>query len=294
MNLIKLSRNVVTAMLTGIAFTGIASAQMIGVDFNLGGAADQSPGPAAVVGPYASAGWYNTVNVGSVPGPLTGLIDSNNTATTAAFSFTQGGNALNGNPIYNSNYGAAGSADAGLTANQQLFNGAAASSGGGFDQELKITDIPYATFDLYLLIKAPVGNQGYGDAGYYGETSIQIFNGVTGGTTFFLASRQSNPIPSGGFSFIQGTSTDLASPTMEANYVLFSGLTGGLGSSYSFDLHSPSGNGDPFFFNGYGLVSGLQIVAAVPEPSTYALMLTGLGILFVMGRRNRRPGRSEQ
>ncbi len=265
-----------------------AAVGMIGVDFNHGGATNQSPGSADVVGPVASAGWNNFINVSSGPLPGTiALADNTNTTTSATLAFKQGGTALNGYGTYNSAYGAVGAANGALDANQQLFNGAAVSE--GFTQEITIKDVPYATFDIYVLVKAPVGNQGYGNAGYFGESSLQIFNGATAGTTYYFGSSNQNPIPASGFSYIKATSTTISSPTLEANYVLFSGLTGGIGSNYSFDLRSPSGAevGNPFYFNGNGLLTGVQIVnaesAAVPEPASIALL--GSGAMLLLKRR---------
>src|SRR5438128_2219607 len=106
------------------AIVSAAHAQVIGIDFNNGGATNQSPAPTDVVGPVASAGWYNNVDVSTVPGPMS-LLDSSNSATGATFGFTQGGFTAGGNPIYNSGYGATGVSNGSLTPEQQLYNGAA-------------------------------------------------------------------------------------------------------------------------------------------------------------------------
>lgn len=281
----KLHKKVVIAALASVAIVSTASAQTIGVDFNNGGATNQSPGSVSSVGPIPTSGWFNNIDVSTAPG-ATSVVDTTNTTVSggATVGFTQGGTAKNGNSIYNSAYGSQGGANATLTADQQLFNGSAQASGGGFNQELALTNIPYATFNVYILVKASGVNQGYGDAGYYDESSLQLYSGATAGATYYFGSHQNSPIPGSGFSYVQATSTSLASPTMEANYVLFSGLTGGIGTSYYFDLNSPTSNGDPFFFGGNGIVSGIEIVnaAATPEPASYLLILCGVGMFFGM------------
>lgn len=269
---------IISLAVASLGFAASVQAASINIDFNNGGATNQSPAITDVVGPSPTAGWYNQFNVGAAPGPMSLVDNNNNPVVGATFGFTQGGNALNGNAIYNTGYGARGTANASLTPNQQLFNGAANAARGGYNQEVKLTNIPYASFDVYLLVRAPVGNQGYGDAGYFDVTSLQMFSGASAGTTYFLASTKVD-LPSN-FTYIPATSTSYAAPTMEANYVLFSGLTGGPGTSYSFDLNSPlDSNGNALWFSNDGVISGVQIVEAVPEPASLGLLaLAGLGL----------------
>src|ERR1700761_5021554 len=94
-------KNIVIAALASVATASAVHAQVIGIDL-VNGAGTQSPASTDVVGPYASAGWNNQFDVGAVPGPISLVDNSGNTvAGSATFGFTQGGNALNGNPIYN-------------------------------------------------------------------------------------------------------------------------------------------------------------------------------------------------
>jgi hypothetical protein len=90
---------------------------------------------------------------------------------------------------------------------------------------------------------------------------------VTAGPTYYLGSyAQAGAVPS---SYVQATSTDQQNPTMGADYVLFSGLTGGNGTTYSFDLSAPANASSSF--NSYGaFVSAVEIVqiASAPLPPT--------------------------
>src|ERR1700722_14371119 len=88
-------------------FATIANAGVIiGVDFDNGGATNQSPGSSAVVGPYASAGWSanNELDTSNGGTDTITLTDSNGSLTTATFGFKQGGTTLSGQNIYNSSY----------------------------------------------------------------------------------------------------------------------------------------------------------------------------------------------
>jgi hypothetical protein len=264
-----------------MAFVGAAHAQIIGIDFNNGGAANQSPASTDVVGPVASSGWYNNVDLSAAPGPMS-LLDNNNTATGATFAFKQGGNTLGGNPIYNSGYGATGSSNGSLTPTQQLYNGAAYAANAGFSQELTLSNIPYSQFDVYLLVQALPGGSfvnGYG--------SVQLFNGVSAGTAYWFSYQNASfgpPAPTPTSPYVQATGTTFATATDSANYVRFSGLTGGLGSNYSFDLTSPGVS-----YNNGAYISAVQIVAAVPEPSTCMLALCGIAVLFGLRGMKHRP-----
>jgi hypothetical protein len=94
---------------------------------------------------------------------------------------------------------------------------------------------------------------------------------VTAGPTYYLGSyAQAGAVPS---SYVQATSTDQQNPTMGADYVLFSGLTGGNGTTYSFDL-SASGNASSSF-NSYGaFISAVEIVQISTNSSGSAPVIT--------------------
>ncbi|MGA3145821.1 MAG: PEP-CTERM sorting domain-containing protein [Verrucomicrobiota bacterium] len=285
------------ALFAGIALAGTTSAQIIGIDFDLGGASGQSPAPADLAGPVATTGWNNNVDLNNPPtayvpynpynpsdigSPLT-LVDNAGATTTGTFGFNNFGfSTLNGGSTYSPGYGATGAANGGYTPDQQLYNGAASAAYNGYVQQITLGNIPYAQFNVYILATA-IANA----PGTFGEGSIQLFSGsasVTAGPTYYFGSTaQYGSIPSSPVQYVQATSTDQQNPTMGADYVLFIGLTGGNGTIYSFDLSGPDNASSSFnSFGGY--ISAVEIVA-VPEPSTIGLLGLSALSLCAFGRR---------
>jgi hypothetical protein len=249
---------------------------VIGIDFDVGGASGQSPGSTAVAGPVPTAGWNNNADLDNAPtayvpynpynpsdtgSPLT-LVDNTGATTTGTFGFNSYGFAtLNGGSTYAPYYGATGAANGGYTPDQQLCNGAAQAAYGGYVQQITLRNIPYAQFDVYVLVTAYANV-----SGFFGEGSVQLFSGsasVTAGPAYYFGSEAlAGAVPS---SYVQATSTDQQNPTMGADYVLFSGLTGGAGTTYSFDLSAP--NNASSSFNSYGaFISAVEIVQIVSAP----------------------------
>jgi hypothetical protein len=287
-------------LLTGTALTCTVSAQIIGIDFDIGGASGQSPASTDVAGPVPTAGWNNNIDLNNPPtayvpynpynhsdtgAPLT-LVDNAGATTTGTFGFNNFGfSTLNGGSTYSPSYGASGAANGGYTPDQQLYNGAASAAYNGYVQQITLGNIPYAQFNIYILATA-IANA----PGTFGEGSVQLFSGsalVTAGPTYYFGSTaQYGSIPSSPVQYVQATSTDQQNPTMGADYVLFSGLTGGAGTTYSFDLSGPSNASSSFnSFGGY--ISALEIVA-VPEPVTCAMTFVALGMLIVGQHMRRR------
>jgi len=274
------------AFLILAAFAGSARGQIIGIDFYVGSTADQTVLSTDVVGPYSSAGWYNQVDPNTAPGPgSVALLDSDNSSSGATFGFTQGGNTLSGNPIYNSTYGVMGSADNTLTPDQQLYNGAVTSAPSSWSQELVLQNVPYAQYDVYLLVNAPRVASDTPDI----IGSVQDFaGGVVGGagtTYYFQDSNQQNALIPPSLGYVQATGTTLGGATTGANYIVFTGLTD---PNQTFDLLNLTPADQPYSNNiSLGAVEIVNTANAVPEPSTYA-MLAGAGAFLMLFRRRRK------
>ena len=270
--------------------TSHSQAQIIGIDFNNGGAVNQSPGSSAVVGPYASAGWYNNVDVSTNPGPGSiSLYDNTDTATGATVGFTDyPNNTLQGRPIYSPSFPATGSANAGLTADQQLYNGAATTGafGNTAGQEVVLQNIPYAHYSVYVLVDAlNIGTaadevQNF-NGGLVGGAGTPVYLTASPGLQAGITSLPSFP------GYVQATGTTTGTATSGADYVLFSGLTS---ANQAIDIQDWTAvNGGAPYDSGFA-ISGVEIVdnatpLATPEPSTYALLLVGIGMLVVVARR---------
>ena len=265
------------------------AATIIGIDFNNGGATNQSPGSTAIVGPYASAGWYNNVNMQNTnlgPGSVS-LQDSNGASTTATFGWTLYPNTtLQGLSIYNSALGATGAADSSLTPDQQLYNGASVAAGfsNTVGMEVVLQNIPYKTYDVYVLVDALNINTAIDE--------VQNFaGGVVGGagTPIYLTDSpgQQAGIDSVAFpGYVQATGTTTATATSGADYVLFSGLTN---ANDTIDLQDWTANHGGAPYDSSIAISGLEIVqqaSAIPEPATLGLMgVLGAGLLLVGRKR---------
>lgn len=300
MSINSLTRIAIT-IVAGTIFAGASSAAVIGVDFNNGGASGQAPGSADIVGPYASSGWVNLFNLQSAPIYLTNnifnpsdhgspatLVDSTGATTTTQFGFNSYGMpTLNGGSTYGPDYGAFGSANAGLTPNQQLYNGVAAVSPNGYTQQVSLINVPYAVYDVYILVGAMTGDPGYGPS-VPGLGQVTMYtdynpstNTATTGPSYWFSSITTGQVPPSDFSFIQAIGTSQGTATLGANYVRFSGLTS---PNVVFDLFSPSADNNNGAFMG-----GIQIVS-VPEPTT--AMLGGVGAVLLAFRRRKKAALS--
>lgn len=269
-----------------VSMSAAVNAASIGVDFYATDSSGQTPASTDVVGPQATSGWYNLFDLNSPPtyhaadnpynasdhGTPVALKDTTNTVTTATLGFNSGFPTLNGGQTYSPAYGARGTMDTSLSANQQLYNGTANANDASHRQELTLSHVPYAHYDVYLLVAAV---SGVPDAPNESKASVQMFNGnttsATAGTTYYLESNSNSSIPASGFSYVQATSTNSASPTIGANYVLFSGLEGGAGGAnenVTFDISRI----DTSPYSAGAFLGGLQIVEVVPEPSSLGLL----------------------
>lgn len=145
---------------------------------------------------------------------------------------------------------------------------------------VSITNVPYATYDIYVYEMPDNSNvQGISLGTATGITSSGAAT-FTATTTYWAAT----PTPDGGgyidgtsstFNYLQATSTSSSSPTANADYALFTNVTGS-----SFAIASAGGD--------KGVISGIQIVdtTAVPAPSSLSLLGIGtLGLLAIGTRR---------
>ena len=211
---------------------------------------------------------------------MTSLQDSTSVATGAAFGFIEYGfNAYNGAGTSDPWYGAAGTGNASLTNDQQLFNGTY-NQGGNQTGQFTLTNIPYAQYSVYVI----------GDAtsldSASGLGSVQLFIGGTGptataGPTYWFHNGDTSDITiPASVSWVQAVGTTQGTATTGATYALFSGLTA---STVSFDTFAPG-----ISYNDGLHIGAIEIVDDVPEPSTYAMMLGGLGMLLGMQKFRRR------
>lgn len=202
-------------------------------------------------GSGATAGWYNN-SFGSLSG--SNLLDTTNTATTVDWFFTANGLATKDGGTASVD----GSFEHGTVATNGIFAGDVYSQ--GHTIEINFTDIPFATYDIYV----------YADNIDSGAHAISAYSGnVQQGSTLWLSTPS---FPS--TTYAQGTSTNQGSPTNPANYVVFSGLTG---SSVTIDLSSTSQ---------FALLNGIEIVSSVPEPTSVLLLVGGMTWLL-LGRQRR-------
>ena len=224
-----------------------ARAASIGVNF-VGSSSALDPTASAGATPYAQT-HYNNVNL-----PSSGLVldDNTGTPTTALLTAISSGSGGFTTPV--------------AGADEMLNVGAAATS--NVSQSFTLANIPYSNYSL------SVYDLGLG-AGFVQGISL-------GNTTYYTSS----PNPTGAgylddnnatpFTYTLGTSTSAAAPTANADYVLFTGLSG---STLTITETKTSGN--------LALLPGFQIIQ-VPEPSTWALLgvgAVGAGVATMRRRR---------
>ncbi|MEI6035463.1 MAG: PEP-CTERM sorting domain-containing protein, partial [Verrucomicrobiae bacterium] len=144
--------------------------------------------------------------------------------------------------------------------------------GGISDPIITLTNIPFDSYDVYV----------YADAETTDQSTLSITGTSSSGTsTFYYNSSGDNSTWHGNVTdlpLLQTTSADVGSPTINGRYVLFQNMTG---TTFTLDA---GGSIDGIISNN---VYGLQIVGAVPEPSTVVL-LSLCGFCWML-RNRRRP-----
>ncbi len=212
----------------------------------------------------------NLVNSSDTP-QLPVLLDNTGGATTASFSLTPLDTVDGGNISSRSVQGSSlPGADGNLT-NQGFF--------GSDGLSLSLAGLnPTHNYDLIAYVNEP---------DYYGPYNVQV---SLGSSSFFLTTT-SNAAPVstyiGSTTTTANSNTSLAYPT--ANYVEFAGISGATLDSTALTVLGVSPNP----YNSAATVptaglTGFQIIdlgASVPEPSSWAMMLGGLGVLGLYVRR---------
>lgn len=235
----------VTASAAFWALSGNVYAAAIGVNFHASASpALLSPTDAAGAAPFSQTN-FNNIPAFTPPLPL---VDNSGTPTTATLSISQGSFSFSSD-----------SSDADEQMNRQgVFSTGTLS--------FTINNIPYANYSLIVYDF----NNGTGGA-------VQRI--TAGGATFYSSSPSVfapgyfDRNPATPFIYTLATSTNPAAPTPNSNYVVFTGLTG-LTQNVTAARVPPGSTG----FEGVA-IGGFQIVETVPEPSTGAMLLGGLGLL---------------
>ncbi|MDD5263095.1 MAG: PEP-CTERM sorting domain-containing protein [Methylacidiphilales bacterium] len=236
-----------------LLFAAAAQAQLsIGIDFSGAG----TPIPATTsAGVVPQANWNN---LSTTSGSLAaGLVLDSSGAVASGVSASWGSNGSNTLFGFGSNFTGA---DPNQTGDTDLYSQGLLTFGGpgNWYGHITLTGITYATYDVYAYFSSNPSTSGL--VNFNGTT---LSGGLyTDGTTFNYSS--ANPSQYGS-NYVAATGA--GGP---ANYAVLSGVTGS-----SLTVYESSGNGS---------LVGIQIVSAVPEPSTYTMLLGGLGLLIVFRR----------
>ena len=202
---------------------------------------------------YVAANWNDAWNeglAGSTSATVNNLWDSSANNSGASITWSC-------NDLWQLNQSQPG-IDPDGTYNREMLNGYLDSnSGTSTSSTIAISSIGYSTYDLIVYFSSDT-------AGRAGTMNV-------GGTTYDFTTMGTAANSGSSALFTQATDTTGSNPTANANYVIFTGLSGTSQTITSL-------------VNGGGGIAGFQIVA-VPEPSSMALaVMGGFGVLL-MNRR---------
>lgn len=235
------------AALLALAITATSASAAV-VSWNLNNWGDSPTGSAATAGVVATSYWNDTW-LNGLSNPANDLRDSTNAVTTIDISWAS--NSGTWNQSGNSHAGV----DADGTLNREMLSGYLNGTGAN-SASVTVNQISYTTYDVYV----------YFAADNYSRTGT-----VTDGTTTYSFGVLDNMIAGPNALFSQTTDTGSGNP--EANYAVFSGLSGATQTFSTSFMNSGE----------YGGIAAVQIVEIVPEPS--AALLGGLGLLGLLRRR---------
>lgn len=230
-----------------LAGTGVCRAATI-ISVNFEGSPSSQ-----VTGPAGVQPADHFTNITGASGSSLNLVDNSNAATTADLSFTGGfGYRENGTPG---------------SQNGNLLKGFLASTG---TITLSLSQIPFSSYDVYVYLAVDSGGR---TANISNGTTTYTYQAITNPNNVFVGATNTTGGTTGGGGFTIGPA---------ANYALFSGMTG---ASFTITNYRTSNSE---FGPGQG-IAGFQIVdaSAVPEPSTWAMVLGGLGLLMILAARSR-------
>lgn len=251
------------ALLVFGLITPITSAQSIGVHFpsDRDTSAGLTPDEVAGIAGAAQSNWNWADGGADAVANASG-----STATIAspnAGTLTDSGGTVVGTTVEWTSNGTWNTVNGTSTPDAKLMNGYIDAIGADAPvSNVTFNDIPYAEYSAVVYF----GSDGNGRTG-------ELTDGTT---TFSFATFSNDPDASGGFDQSDYVLTSVDTGNPEANYAIFSDLSG---PSWSVDVIRGSNNAG---------IHGVQIVN-VPEPATFGMLaLAALGLLSV--RRRPLPG----
>jgi hypothetical protein len=251
----------VAMVMAATAFTSRAAS--IGVNFGTPAAADSSLGASQSAGVVSQINWMNYTSA-SASGVT--LFDSTGAATTATMTFTgafypviqvaASVDETNGDELLNNSYAASFSAPFIFT----------------------ISSVPYATYSLITYVNSVNGGPR--------PISTTATTTTEGPTTLWGATPASSTGPGyvdgntgTAYTYTSAVGATSGTATPNGNYFLFTGLTGGIGSTLTISMNSTTD---------VAQLTAFQIVDAVPEPGSALLLLGGCCVLGLRRMRGQR------